>query len=136
MRAVFSDRVERARETTGEWATPRGERYGRFRLISNEGTRLLVIASPGSAEVPWEHVSVSARALNFIKSVRCPTWEEMAWIKSLFWDDEDAVVEYHPPKSEYVNYHPHTLHLWKPLDHYLPLPPSIAVGPKSSTTTR
>lgn len=130
MRRPFPDRVERARETTGECATAYGEDYGRFRLVSNEGTRLLVIASPGSDEVPWEHVSASARALSFVKSIRCPTWEEMAWLKSLFWTDEEAVVEYHPPRSEYVNHHPHTLHLWRPLRAVLPLPPSIAVGPK------
>ncbi len=132
MRRPLPDRVERARETTGECATPYGEDYGRFRLVSNDGTRLLVIASPGSDEVPWEHVSVSARSLNFLKSLRCPTWEEMAWIKSLFWNDDEAVVEYHPPKAEYVNHHPHCLHLWRPLHLPLPIPPSIAVGPRTA----
>ena len=54
----------------------------------------------------WEHVSVS-------RPDRCPTWEEMCFIKSLFWDSEDRVVQFHPPESEYINDHPYVLHLWR-----------------------
>ena len=56
----------------------------------------------------WEHVSVSL-------AHRIPYWEEMCVIKDLFWDAEDCVVQYHPPKSEYVNTHPYVLHLWRPI---------------------
>ena len=42
--------------------------------------------------------------------------------------EEEAVVQIHPPKSEYVNNHQFVLHLWKPTKDALPLPPSIAVG--------
>ena len=118
MRAAFSDRVERAREGT----TVRSDRFGAFRLRTNDGANLLVIASEGDDLVPWEHVSVSLRD-------RCPTWEEMAWVKGLFFDDEEAVVQIHPRRSEYVNHHPYCLHLWRPVHVELPLPPSIAVGP-------
>ena len=71
----------------------------------------------------WEHVSVSTPE-------RCPTWEEMCWIKDLFWDEEETVVQYHPPKSRYVNMHPFTLHLWRPTrsKDRLPFPPSNLVG--------
>ena|SRR3990167_5868652 len=72
---------------------------------------------------PWEHVSVSL-------ATRCPTWAEMAWIKSLFWSDDETVIQFHPPKSEYVNFHPFCLHLWRPLGVEIVLPPSLAVGPK------
>ena len=71
------------------------------------GEELRIIANDASLESEyWEHVSVSARR-------RCPTWEEMCYVKSLFWDDEDRVLQMHPPKSEYVNVHPHCLHLWR-----------------------
>lgn len=53
----------------------------------------------------WEHVSVSL-------SHRCPIWPEMCFIKGVFWDDEECVIQYHPVKSEYVNNHPFCLHLW------------------------
>lgn len=70
----------------------------------------------------WEHVSVS------ISKTRCPSWEMMCYIKSVFWDPEDLVVQYHPPQSQHVNNHKACLHLWRPLDQTLPLPPSILVG--------
>jgi hypothetical protein len=79
---------------------------------------LSVIASDGAG---WEHVSVSTK-------VRCPTWMEMCFVKGLFWDDEDLVIQYHPRKSEYVNQHPRTLHLWRPVGVELPTPPAILVG--------
>lgn len=82
--------------------------------------RLNVIASDQGG---WEHVSVSL-------GHRSPTWEEMCAIKDMFWDAEDCVVQYHPPKSEYVNHHPYCLHLWRPVGINFPQPPSIFVGPR------
>lgn len=71
----------------------------------------------------WEHVSVSLPD-------RCPTWEEMCVVKSLFWDDEDCVMQLHPPRSDWVNNHPYCLHLWRPLCETIPRPPAMAVGLK------
>lgn len=125
MRSPFSDRVERARERAGSiWASSPGDDFGRFGLRTNAGVTLVVLVSPGSEDIPWQHVSVSTRT-------RCPTWEEMAWVKSLFFEDEEVVVQFHPPRSQYVNHHPFCLHLWKHNALSFPLPPSIAVGPKN-----
>jgi hypothetical protein len=82
---------------------------------------LQVIASDGAG---WEHVSVSLPA-------RCPTWAEMSFIKGIFWDACDCVVQFHPPESEYVNNHSFCLHLWRPTDHDIPTPPSLLVGDKA-----
>lgn len=70
----------------------------------------------------WEHVSVSLEH-------RCPTWEEMCIVKALFWDDEETVLQFHPPESDYVNQHRFCLHLWR-YKGEMPRPPSIAVGLK------
>ena len=124
MRATFPPEVERARIIkggNGPWTSNPGDDFGAF-FFRRESIRIKVIASSGSEEIPWDHVSVSTEH-------RCPTWAEMAWIKSLFFDDEEIAVEYHPPKSQYVNYHPYCLHLWRPHGEALPLPPMIAVGP-------
>ena len=53
-----------------------------------------------------EHVSVAGPK-------ETPRWETMCVIKDLFWDDEDEVIQYHPKKSQYVNMHPRTLHMWR-----------------------
>jgi len=76
-------------------------------------------------QLGWEHVSVSTQ-------FRCPTWEEMCFIKSMFWDDEDAVMQLHPPRSDWVNNHRYCLHLWRPQNPStpIPLPPSFMVGYK------
>lgn len=96
--------------------------FGAFMLPPKIGNRaILAIASNGGG---WEHVSVSIRQG---KHCPAPTWEEMAYVKSLFWDDEDCVIEYHPPRSQYVNMF-NCLHLWRPTDREIPLPPSILVG--------
>lgn len=88
----------------------------------NEGAFLIgnlrCIASDGEG---WEHVSVSLVD-------RQPTWEEMCYIKNLFWDEEDWVMQFHPAKSEYVNKHPHCLHLWRPVNQDFPKPKRELVG--------
>lgn len=97
-------------------------------VIMGPGCRELKIMAAGSemwAEiglpgVPFEHVSVSCKD-------RCPTWEEMNWVKDQFWGPEELVIQYHPPKSEYVNNNPFTLHLWKPVGFEIPLPPKVCV---------
>lgn len=75
----------------------------------------------------WEHVSVTIKRKGK-EATRCPTWEEMCWVKSQFWEEEECVIEYHPPKSEYVSCHAFCLHLWKPIGITLPLPDSLMVG--------
>jgi len=70
----------------------------------------------------WEHVSVS------LDVDRCPTWEEMCFVKDLFWGEDDEVVQFHPKKKDYVNMHNYCLHLWKPTKEKMATPPSILVG--------
>jgi len=74
----------------------------------------------------WEHVSIDGKK-------RMPEWDEMCLLKEIFWKDDECVVQYHPPKSEYVNNIKYCLHLWKPIEKYhgkLPVPNSLLVGIK------
>jgi hypothetical protein len=85
-------------------------------------TKLFVIAHDGLSVAPhWEHVSVSCDG-------RCPTWDEMCYIKSLFWEDEETVIQFHPKQSAYINSHRFCLHLWRKVDTDIELPPSIFIG--------
>lgn len=93
---------------------------GVFVIPGMNNMDLMCIASDGQG---WEHVSVSLKN-------RCPNWPEMCQVKDLFWGEEDCVIQFHPPKSEYVNCHPNCLHLWRPTNKKILRPPSLLVGPK------
>jgi hypothetical protein len=83
-------------------------------LYPRRNKNLRLIAAWGEG---WEHVSVSL-------ADRCPTWDEMQFVKEMFWRDEEAVMQLHPPKSTYINVHPYVLHLWRPTGGGgIPLPP-------------
>lgn len=73
----------------------------------------------------WEHLSV-----NPIHERKTPTWELMCRLKDIFWKEDEACVEYHPVKDDYVNNMPFCLHIWKPSKEKLPTPPAIMVGIK------
>lgn len=103
------------------WSTPEAGWNGMFVFWFNN-TRLRCVCSDGMG---WRHVSVS-----IIGDSRPPRWDVMCAVKDLFWDDEDVVVQFHPKKSEYVNYHPGCLHLWQPTEVAIPTPNPIMVGPK------
>lgn len=100
-----------------------GQNWGYFEIPRPSGT-LRIIAMDANEEYAkgWEHVSVSLNN-------RTPTWEEMCLVKDLFWKDEEDVFQFHPPKSDYVNFHEHCLHLWRDVLHKMHLPPSEFVGP-------
>ena len=78
-----------------------------------------VIASAGGR---WDHVSVSRKA-------RCPTWAELEHVKRLFFADDETAMQLHVPSTGHISVHPFCLHLWRPQNEVIPLPPSIFVGP-------
>lgn len=125
MRESLSDRLERGRIRTGELASDAGSLEGAFHLMGPKAAELVIVSSGVDREFGWEHVSVSVSARR-----RTPNWDEMCFVKDLFWRPDECVVQFHPPRSEYVNCHPFCLHLWKPIGVEIPMPPSILVGPK------
>lgn len=73
----------------------------------------------------WEHASVSPAKRSYT-----PTWDDMCFLKDLIWNDDEAVIQVHPPKAEYVNNMPNCLHLWRCTYKEMVLPPSCFVGIK------
>lgn len=91
---------------------------GGYFLIDFEGRPLQVIASTG---LGWDHVSVSL-------TNRCPNWREMSFIKDLFFEENEVVMQLHVTKKDHINLHPYCLHLWRPQLEKIPLPPNFMVG--------
>src|SRR6516225_4312936 len=130
MRSPLPQRLEDGRVRTGEFASkPEWGAYGQFFVQGPCGEQLTIVASGADADDTvsegWEHVSVSTRR-------RCPNWIEMCFVKDLFWSEGECVIQFHPPRSEYVNNHRYCLHLWRPRDGNFPLPPKILVGIKDA----
>jgi hypothetical protein len=127
VRFQLPDQLEKARMHFDDkrlegYNSRRGEPNGAFRIEGPLGVPLRIISSGVDFEFLWEHVSVST-------DMRCPVWEEMCFVKDLFWPEDEAVMQIHPPSHDYVNHHPYCLHLWRPMRVKIPLPPSILVGP-------
>lgn len=111
---IWRTEVEPARKNFPQLEpTAAGDTFGAF-MFPN-GLRVIVGDGEG-----WEHVSVS-------REDHCPTWDEMHWVKNLFFKDEEAVMQLHPPASKYINQHPYCLHLWRPTGVSIPLPPQWMV---------
>ena len=98
----------RMREQEKKYYGMYGDEWNGCFKVFAAGRSFFVIVSNGGG---WDHVSVTPCSE---KRKTCPTWEEMCKIKDMFFDPEEIVVQYHPPKSRYVNRHPYCLHLWRP----------------------
>ena len=79
-----------------------------------------IVCSVGAG---WEHVSVAPSRRNLT-----PSWDDMCIVKDIFWNDDEAVIQIHPPKSEYVNNLGNCLHLWRCYYKEMVLPPRVLVG--------
>lgn len=91
-----------------------------------DGINMTFVASYGGG---WDHVSVAPTNRRKI-----PTWEQMCTVKDIFFEDDEAVIQIHPPKNEYVNNYPNCLHLWRANDKEMILPPSFMVGYRKGQT--
>lgn len=92
-----------------------GEDGGYFYVVTNKFTYCVIESFGGG----WDHVSVSILNVD-----RCPRWSEMCMIKDLFFESHENVMQLHPQQDRYVNNHPYCLHLWRPQNQEIPLPPT------------
>lgn len=122
MREHLANAIERRRITDGPMASASSDgAYGAFMFDNG----MAIVASGGDADDKisegWEHVSVSF-------ADRCPTWEEMCWVKDQFWGPDACVFQFHPPRIKYINKHPFCLHLWRNKLFEPALPPGWMIG--------
>lgn len=102
-----------------EFALTTGPDGGAFQIPHPPtGVTLRVIASFGEG---WDHVSVSLPN-------RCPNWKEMEFVKRKFFQSNEIAMQLHVPPSDHINHHPNCLHLWRPHDIEIPIPPKWMVA--------
>ena len=85
--------------------------------IGNARGGFIKLPDSGTASVLWdrdgdyEHVSVSP-----MHKFRTPTWDDMCFLKDIFFEDEEECYQIHPAKSQYVNLMDNCLHIWRRKD--------------------
>lgn len=117
MKSKLSKTVESYRIKKGILASNRNIGNNGAFLIPFGKVELMVIISDGGG---WDHVSVSVEN-------RCPTWDEMHFIKTVFFDPDETVIQYFPPVKKYINFCGNCLHMWRKQNHTYELPPSYMV---------
>lgn len=98
------------------WGKHDPVKAGIFSFMTDRG-EIHVVASNGDG---WDHVSVSCE-------YRCPSWEEMEWVKRLFFEEWETAMQLHVPPAEHININPRVLHLWRPHNALIPRPPAEMV---------
>ena len=72
-------------------------------------------------------VAVGNTSVSPEKSKQTPRWEEMCKIKELFFEDDETVIQYIVAKKDNINVKENCLHLWKPTNQTVPMPPKCFV---------
>ena len=98
---------------------------GKVKIVKDINKALHFMFSWGCG---FEHLSVST-------PIQCPTWEQMCKMKDIFWRDDEVCMQLHPKKEDYVNCMQYCLHIWRPIDKEIPMPPSIMVGLRKGKET-
>jgi len=96
-----------------------GSDVGGCFIFKRNGVELRCIAANDEG---WDHVSITTDL------PRCPTWAEMDWIKRQFFVEGEVAMQLHVATSDHISVHPFCLHLWRPHDSTIPLPPKEFVG--------
>jgi hypothetical protein len=123
MKSSTCEKLEAGRyhDPSSKWGSTADDGLmGLFEIMGPKGGKLRIVSSGAYDGSGWEHVSVSLLH-------RAPNWAEMCFVKDLFWREDEVVIQYHPAKSDYINCHPHCLHLWRPTKETIPMPPTFMV---------
>ncbi len=116
--------------TWGMFAIPHLDQWQRSQFQAH----YIVLASDGnnhpdgSKGTGWDHISVHCRSIRKNKrTLHTPTWEDMEHIRSLFFDDDETVMQLSVPRADHISIHNHVLHLWRPTECAVPVPPPYLV---------
>jgi len=118
MKKSLPPNIEKLRLRQGPFASDESFGMNGVFTIPYASSMLSVIISDGMG---WDHVSVSLRN-------RCPNWKEMHFVKNIFFEKEETVVQFHPKESAYINVCENCLHLWRRHGHEYELPPSELIA--------
>lgn len=114
---------EQYRVIRGQFASTKEHGNNGHFLIPYHTKYLFCIVSD---QLGWEHVSCQIVDKRF-KHSWIPDYRALQTVKDFFWDYEESVVQYFPAKADHINLHEKVLHLWRPTDAEMPMPPKVFV---------
>lgn len=80
---------------------------GLGKAFTNTLSGLLVLASTDIMEDGSRYLHISCSYPD-----RLPTWDDLKIVKNIFIGEDREAFQVLPKKEDYVNLHPHCLHLW------------------------
>ena len=95
--------------------------------IPSPSDRCRMLRVTASDRCGWDHVSVHVDLEVGPEGLFTPTWDDMCYVKDLLFKASETAWQYHPAKTDYVNKHPHVLHLWRCQTGEMKMPPKMMV---------
>lgn len=95
--------------------------HGCFVVPYKKTKKVAILRIVASGSEGWDHVSISLEN-------RCPTWEEMDFVKRLFFKPDEVAIQYHVPVEDHISLHPYCLHLWRPHRVAIQMPPKWMIA--------
>lgn len=82
----------------------------------------------GEAPVPptgWDHIAIHVRAWDKARKslARAPSPSETAWLKDLFFEPQEPVLQFHLARNHPLHAQAFVVHLWRPTIGEITLPP-------------
>lgn len=116
MKKTLPQVIEQSRVREGPMASDSSYGLNGVFMLSYNFTHILTVIV--SDQEGWDHISVEWEGRK-----ACPTWEMMSWVKRMFFEDTEWAVEFHPPVKKNISIHPYVLHLFRPQNVDIPVPP-------------
>ncbi len=89
-----------------------------FQILCQNYSLCIIVSWGGD----WDHVSV--HGMDIADNNFTPSWKDMCVVKDVIFELTETVMQFHPSIEHYINIHSHVLHLWKPQESEILLPPT------------
>lgn len=120
MKKSLPNSIERHRIKTGVYGSDSSYGLnGVFIIPFDEKTQLQIMVSD---QCGWDHVSVT-----IYDRKETPSWDHMCFVKDIFFDDNETAIQYHPSKKAKININENVLHIWRPHNYVIKMPPTVFV---------
>ena len=120
----YRTELDKYRVRTGPMASDNS--YGNNGAFIIPHKHRILLACVVSDQEDWDHVSIHVETMRKKKQKwiqRTPTWDEIVFVKDMFFRPDEWEMQFLPGQKDYINDHNYTLHIWRPHNVLIPKPP-------------